>query len=232
MTTLKVKFVFKTEYQEQNSLLSGRSKIVTVPVGDVHYFELVPQKDAAGDPIIVKGKAVLESSPWSLCNRTRADIGEQVGESDTRPAGLHICPDCEEKYKNHPASPWRAWIVGVSVFLLFFLLGCLSPSVAAATLTPVDPASTETAVLQVTTEPTAEKHQAAVLVGAPECKRVTAESLHVRDLPGYEVGEVVGYLFGGDVVQVRGSQEVDGVTWYQTREGWSSGAWMVAAECP
>ena len=83
MTTLKVKFVFKTEYQEQNSLLSGRSKIVTVPVGDVHYFELVPQKDAAGDPIIVKGKAVLESSPWSLCNRTRADIvtGKQIGRA-------------------------------------------------------------------------------------------------------------------------------------------------------
>lgn len=228
MTTLKVKFVYQVQYREQPSLVPGRSKIVTVPVGAVHYFELIPQTDAEGKPVIEKGKVVHEASRFSLCNRTRSQIGEQVSESDTRPAGLHICPDCEEKYKQHPASPWRAWTVAMSILVLFFLLGCLSPSVAAATLTPVDPASTETARMATPTEPTEARH---VREGG-RCMAITAESLHVRDLPGYEVGQVVGYLFHGEVVRVYGSQLVDGTRWYQTREGWSSGVWMETAECP
>lgn len=227
MTTLKVKFVYQVKHQEQPSLVPGRSKTVAVAVGAIHYFELIPQTDVEGKPVLEKGKLVYEVSAWSLCERTRSEIGEQVGESDARPAGLHICPDCEEKYKSHPASPWRAWTMPVAVLILFFLLGCLSPSVAAATLTP-DPASTKTARPTSPTEPTEARH---VREGG-RCMAIAAESLHVRDLPGYEVGQVVGYLFHGEVVRVYGSQLVDGTRWYQTREGWSSGAWMEAAECP
>jgi len=227
MTILKVKFVYQVKHQQQTSLVPGRVKIVPVPVGAVHYFELIPQTDVEGKPVIEKGRPLYEVSAWSLCGRTRSEISEQVGESDTRPAGLYICPDCEEKYKHHPASPWRAWTVGAAVLVLFFLLGCLSPSVAAATLTP-DPASTETARTAAPTEPTEALH---VREGG-RCMAIAAESLHVRDLPGYEVGQVVGYLFRAEVVRVYGSQVVDGTRWYQTREGWSSGAWMVAAECP
>ena len=225
MTTLKVRFVYQVKNQEQPSLVPGRVKIVSVPVGAVHYFELIPQMDAEGKPVIEKGKVVHEASRFSLCNRTRSEIGKSVGEGDTRPAGLHICPDCEEKYKQHPASLWRAWTVAMSILVLFFLLGCLSPSVAAAVLTPAAPASTETARRAAPTE------GRPVREGA-RCVRVKAESLHVRDLPGYEAGQVVGYLFGGQVVRVFDWQEVNGTRWYQVREGWSSGAWMEAAECP
>jgi len=224
MTILKVKFVYQVKHQQQTSLVPGRVKTVPVPVGAVHYFELIPQTDVEGKPVIEKGRPLYEVSAWSLCGRTRSEISEQVGESDTRPAGLYICPDCEEKYKHHPASPWRAWTVVASVLVLLFLLGCLSPSVAAATLTP-DPASTETARMATPTE------GRPVREGA-RCMVVKAESLHVRDLPGYEAGQVVGYLFGGQVVRVFDWQEVDGTRWYQVREGWSSGAWMEAAECP
>ena len=167
--------------------------------------------------------------PLTLRGLTQSELGFYNSDVlDQRPKELPLCPECEKQWKRHPASPWRAWTVGAAVLVLFFLLGCLSPSVAAATLMPADPASTETARMDTPTEPTEARH---VREGG-RCMEVTAESLHVRDLPGYEVGQVVGYLFRAEVVRVYGSQVVDGTRWYQTREGWSSGAWMAAAECP
>ena len=62
MTILKVKFVYQVKHQQQTSLVPGRVKIVPVPVGAVHFFELVPQTDVEGKPVIEKGKVVHEVS--------------------------------------------------------------------------------------------------------------------------------------------------------------------------
>lgn len=227
--SLKTKFVVKIEHHKEPTLIAGRDKDVVVPVGLLHIVEVWEFREK------VKGveRVKLEPSAWLMCGKTRAQIGEETQDLDKRPAGLALCPECEAKYKAHPQGPWGKWVTAaVSILVLFLTLACLSPSVVASTATAsptvelvgtpetavlqVDPASTETAVLAT---------------AAPACVRVMAESLHVRDVPGV-AGQVIGYLYAGDVVRVHGWLDVDGVPWLRVGQGWSNGGWLESVPCP
>jgi hypothetical protein len=118
----------------------------------------------------------------------------------------------------------------LAVLVLFLALACLSPAVAVATVpTGLAISTGEAARQDPTLEPTAERH-AHESPEARVCMIVTAaESLHVRDLPE---GQVVGYLFAGDVVEVLDQQEAGGVTWWLSSMGWSSGVYLESAPCP
>lgn len=210
MTILKIRYVVRVESVPLPTL-DGAPRWEKKYMAPAHMVEAV------------KMGHTTTVGPLTLCGLTQSELGFYNSDVlNDAPKGIAVCRNCEREWKRHPASPWRAF-VGLSVLVLF-LLACMSPSVAAAVLTPADPASTETARMATPTE------GRPVREGA-RCMVVKAESLHVRDLPGYEVGQVVGYLFGGQVVRVFDWQEVDGTRWYQVREGWSSGAWMEAAEC-
>ncbi len=101
--TLKIRYVTKIEHRLETGLWGGREKSVVAPVGDIHIFEMV--KVTSED-----GKRVTEEiSAYSLCARSRSEIGTETKDTDKRPAGLGMCPACEAAWKRHPSSPWRAW---------------------------------------------------------------------------------------------------------------------------
>ena len=217
--TLKVRFVTKIDHQLVQSLLGG-SKSVAVPVGTVHIFEAFR---VAGQG----GKSVEEVAAYSLCARSRSEIGQETKDTDKRPAGLGMCPDCEAAWKEHPSSAWKVWMDRVVLVLIFALLltGCMQPvsampaaGAALPTAVRVDLAPTEAPM--PTVSPTATLKTV--------CFRVIAdESLHVRAKPDYE-SAVQGYLYHGDIVAVRGLG-VDG--WLPISEGWVRAKFVEDAPC-
>lgn len=214
--TMPVTFVWRVATVEVPSLYGAGLAHESHPVGPMHIHRVV----GGG----------LTRCETALCGH--AWIPDAVtASSDIRPAGLALCPACQTAWKSAPDSPWNAWTGGALALVMALVsLACLTPTVvpllALSTPTPVPlifQVLTHAPTAQ-TAEPTATPERRSV----PECVRVTAASLHVRDLPDFETGAVVGYLFNGDVARVldRAGE------WVRTRDGWSHADWTVAVECP
>jgi len=77
---------------------------VAGPTGDQHIFEVSIQRDGS-----------KERNARSMCGKTAADIHKDpkgfvdVTESKERNPNRSLCEKCQEKYKKHPRSPWKAW---------------------------------------------------------------------------------------------------------------------------
>lgn len=96
---LKIKLVYKINYEMQTSMFTGRAVQVKVPAGDVHIFQI---EEFGG---------VKQVHAYAFCGKERAQIGKQTDESDKRP-NLPMCQECESKWKKHPDSPWMKWEKG------------------------------------------------------------------------------------------------------------------------
>lgn len=207
-----VRFVWRVATMEVPNLMGEGKTYESHPVGPVHIFR---EQTLTVDETAFCGYAFPPNT--------------NTAHNKVRPAGLALCPACETGWKSAADSPWSRWTgTVVSLLLAFVLLACMTPTLAASTLTPTagtDPASTESARLHQGSEyvePTADRRP------APECVVVLADSLHVRDLPDFESGAVTGYLFFGDIVRVLDRR--DG--WVLTRQGWSKADWLAAEPCP
>lgn len=99
-TNFKTKFVYNTTLEEIKPLFrSGRIKETRVPIGEVHIFryEIVDKVDILYD--------------FSLCGKTRSEIGDWTKDSDKAPS-QNVCPDCQRMYKEDSQSPWAKFTEG------------------------------------------------------------------------------------------------------------------------
>ena len=103
---LKVRFAYAIKHEKIENMFTGRMKLERVPTGKVHIFEFV------------KVDGAWSTLPTSFCGISHSQINESeqaYKESDKRPDGLEMCPDCEKEYKNDPRSPWYAFTKGQAV---------------------------------------------------------------------------------------------------------------------
>lgn len=98
--SLKVRFVYAVKHVEVEKMFTARKTIERVPIGEVHLFE------------ITKVENVFQTSGWSFCGKSHSEIGSVFDESDKRPESLPLCAECQTAWKNHPLSPWRAYVNG------------------------------------------------------------------------------------------------------------------------
>lgn len=98
--SLKVRFAYAVKHEEVEKMFTARKTIERVPYGEVHIFELVTSD------------GVSQTVDESFCDISHAVIGESWDEKDKRPDNLKLCTECEKAWKEHPRSPWRAFVNG------------------------------------------------------------------------------------------------------------------------
>jgi len=101
---LKTRFVFALEHQEDINMFTQGSKIVKIPIGSAHIFEVSKDEETK----------ITELSARSLCGTERSKIGDYTKDTDKNP-GLPLCEECERAYKEHPDSPWHLFTAGIAV---------------------------------------------------------------------------------------------------------------------
>jgi hypothetical protein len=94
---MEIKFVYENEtWIEEN--FEGQKHELTAPKGEGHIFAVE----------LVKGKK--EASCYSLCKKSRVEIGKKTIIRQNRVAGLPVCAECSELWKKHPESQWSKFV--------------------------------------------------------------------------------------------------------------------------